>query len=71
MIPDEAVEAAAGELVEMRRVGEHSSYEYARAALKAAAPHLMAQGWDEGYEAKDSEYPFGPRFTNPYRKATP
>lgn len=47
MIPDAAVEAAADKFVEMRREGEHSSIEYARAALEAAAPHMAAQALDE------------------------
>lgn len=37
------------------------------AALEAAAPFLMAQAWDEGYETKDGEYPFGALAINPYR----
>jgi len=58
-ISDDAVEAGAAILVEMRRAGEHSSYEYAQAVLEAAAPHLeqvpgayipeMAQAWEEGF----------------------
>jgi hypothetical protein len=41
----------------------------ARAALEAAAPNLLAGAWDEGYDARASEYPFGDVYYNPYRSA--
>lgn len=53
MIPDEAIEAAAEALVSST-LGERSGinweefFEAARGALKAAAPQLMAQAFDEG-----------------------
>ena len=42
----------------------------ARAALEAAAPHMLAEVWDEGFEdgkRQDAEGDDGPRFVNPYR----
>lgn len=42
-ISDEAVIAAAAKLVQMRRTGKHSSYEYAQAVLEAAAPYIMSE----------------------------
>jgi hypothetical protein len=73
-IPDEAVEAAFRAIVGGNEVtgpdiaGDFLTTEQITAILEAAAPHLMAAAWDAGYEAKDSEYPFGPRYSNPYRK---
>jgi len=79
VIPDEAVEAAAAKLPAIWS----SSPVYRdnlRAALEAAAPHLMAAAWDEGYLAcvddafRDKELgKTGQRLEdgqqNPYRKA--
>jgi hypothetical protein len=47
-ISDEAVEQAQEQLDAM---GVSVSKKYMRAALEAAAPHLMAQAWDEGQSA--------------------
>ena len=47
MIPDEAVEAAYEELDENAR--EYIGRAGIRAALAAAAPHLLAAAWDAGY----------------------
>jgi len=74
--PDEAVEAAAwaldpqtmgsgGALAE--KFKEETRAE-ARRILEAAAPHLLAQGWDEGYEGAVDAYD-GRNVSNPYRKA--
>lgn len=45
-----------------------------RAALKAAAPHMLAAAWDEGEEAGGlnrglEEYPHLEQAANPYRTA--
>ena len=60
MIPDEAVEAAAraifesrsrmewNEMNELFRGAKESTRKEARAALEAAAPHLMAAAWERG-----------------------
>jgi len=37
-----------------------------RIALEAAAPHMMAAAWDEGYTTGNAHN--GRRDTNPYRK---
>ena len=70
MIPDEAVEAAAAKLPAIWS----SSPVYRdnlRAALEAAAPHLMAAAWDEGYEQADYDAPHSIKSDNPYRKYGP
>lgn len=46
MIPDEAVEAAAKVIP---GPSEPYAQEIARAALEAAAPHMLAQAWDEAH----------------------
>lgn len=43
LVPDDAVEAAVDKLVRMREEGEHSSYEYARAVVEAATPHILRE----------------------------
>jgi len=84
VIPDEAVEAAGDVLVYHQRQGikgcacgwaepgrsfpEHQ----ARIALEAAAPHLMAEAWDEGElagytNAGAEQWGYDQKF-NPYRK---
>ena len=68
MIPDEAVEAAAKVMFE-HKDREVTFREVARAALEAAAPHLMAAAWDEGFAADDFEVSIG-MDRNPYRKPT-
>jgi len=57
VIPDEAVEAAAEAIDYALQTGMGVG-DMARDALEAAAPHLLAQGWDEGYKAGlfDKEY---------------
>lgn len=54
MIPDEAVDAAVDALLGSRLgdrpgISGEEFVEAAIAALEAAAPHLMASAWDEGY----------------------
>jgi len=73
VIPDEAVEAAAAKLPAIWS----SSPVYRdnlRAALEAAAPHLMAAAWGEGYGAGwndcllELENGGAKMSANPYRK---
>ena len=73
MIPDGAVEAAHKAWREQAAL-EGSIFEYnLRAALEAAAPHLMAAAWDEGKDAvwtfMSNTDPRRDRPSNPYRKA--
>lgn len=42
--------------------------EAARDILEAAAPHLMAEAWDEGYRGCYDRYMYDPAPSNPYRK---
>ena len=59
-----------------REASERDDYERrARAALEAAAPHLMAEAWDEGYDrAETDHYETGFWTTrlraNPHRKGS-
>jgi flagellar biosynthesis/type III secretory pathway protein FliH len=83
-IPDEAVEAAHKAWRE-QAAQEGSIFEYnLRAALEAAAPHLMAEAqakaYDKGYthgreDGSMSHFSLSQRAAksrkNPYRKATP
>jgi len=64
--PTAAVEAAREQLDEM---GVFVSKKYMRAALEAAAPHLMAQAWDEGYITCETDSPYKPDSPNPYGAA--
>lgn len=73
-IPDEAVEAASAVVPAGASVDKDDLV----AILKAAAPHIMAQAWDEGAEADAAvacEYPCGscdgcngPELVNPYKR---
>ncbi len=78
-IPDEAVEAAAkAVLANFHGPDDHHSTWHlnpktvARAALTAAAPHLHAEAWDEGWRKCES-YVDGPDWSqlpvNTYRAA--
>ena len=67
MIPDEAVEAAAKYLTEKFNWNGELVPATAREVLEAAAPHLMAAAWDEGYEGAVDAYD-GRNVSNPYRK---
>ena len=81
MIPDEAVEAGlAAHLSFKNQRSMDNSANLIRRILEAAAPHLMAAAWDEGYLAcvddifRDQELgKTGHRLEdgqqNPYRKA--
>jgi len=77
VIPDEAVEAAAWAL-DLQTMGsggalagkfKEQTRAEARHILEAAAPHLMAAAWDEGYECAVDAYD-GRNVSNPYRKPT-
>ena len=84
MIPEAAVEAAAramydstaheGDWDDIATDGEKATgMAYARAAIEAAAPHLIqaakAEAWDEGWDsfAGFDSRPAGPYPPNPYR----
>ncbi len=58
MIPADAVEAARGVLLPYVDDEHFDLSDVARAALEAAAPYMLKQGWDEGYKAGlfDKEY---------------
>lgn len=79
-IPDEAVEAAAKALYQNTLTswdGAHARTKElcrrdARAALEAAAPHLLAEAWREGCaEGLACDWDKGAEFLplNPYRKS--
>jgi hypothetical protein len=74
VIPEAAVEAAAKAMA----FSDHNDTEAwtaykndARAALEAAAPHLIqaakAEAWDEGYRGCYERYMYEPVPDNPYR----
>ena len=75
MIPNEAVQAAAKAYrAKVEWIDRHSRDDYGRedelamrAALEAAAPHMLAGAWDEGYEAADYDAPHALAPRNPYR----
>jgi acyl-CoA reductase-like NAD-dependent aldehyde dehydrogenase len=80
-IPDEAVKAAAKSFM----IGAWGRYDpeevprilnAVRESLVAAAPHLMAQAWDEGYVAGEDHGEWEaapvreePSHANPYKQA--
>ena len=74
MIPDEAVEAAAKYLTEKFNWNGELVPATAREVLEAAAPHLMAAAWGEGYGAGwndcllELENGGAKMSANPYRK---
>jgi hypothetical protein len=86
VIPDEAVEAAAVGISsalfrnkEWARLDEEARQQFrrdARAALESAAPHLLAQGWDEAVttlymgNAINQDHMKTMWTQNPYRKPT-
>lgn len=54
MIPDDAVEAAlAAQLSFKNQRGMDNNANLMRHILEAAAPHLMAAAWQEGFECGD------------------
>lgn len=73
MIPAEAVEAAIKGFTV--RAQDHSTpstgevfKECLTAALEAAAPYMLAEAWDAGYEQADSDAPHAIKSENPYRQ---
>ena len=76
MIPEAAFRAAEATYMETiveLRLAEGGGFKVAsqqrraiRAALEAAAPHLMAEAWDEGRNADDFSVSIGYE-KNPYR----
>jgi len=71
---DAAVIAAAK--IAWARYGSRPDHTYLRAILEAAAPHLMAEAWDEGFwkgaewvesAGENSRSTSQRRFTNPHR----
>ena len=76
----EAVEAAVDALI-ASKLGDHPGIngeefvEAAQAALEAAAPYMLAEAWDEGYDRAESDH-YGTGFWatrlhgNPYRRPT-
>ena len=70
VIPDEAVEAATAALLKAwgyATTSDSGTSADIRIALEAAAPHIMAQGWDEGYRGCYERYMYEPVPPNPYR----
>lgn len=71
MIPAEAVEAA--QRVAYERYGSRPDTAYLRTILEAAAPHMLAGAWLEGYGSGelDGRYDANgheePNMRNPYR----
>jgi hypothetical protein len=69
VIPDVAVEAAARAIAaqDMRGYDWESFIPDAKAALEAAAPHMLAEAWDLGHVAAavDAKYG-GKEALNPY-----
>jgi hypothetical protein len=65
-ISDEAVEASYKGFMEIGRGG--TIRQAISRALEAAAPHLMAQAWDEGRQADDFSVSTGFE-KNPYRSS--
>jgi len=63
-ISGEAVEAAMRSIYSKPGIVTESDV---RAALAAAAPHMLAQAWDEGYTMSEIDSPFEPDTPNPYR----
>lgn len=76
-ISDEAVEAAGRAYrAKVEWIDRHSRDDYGRevelgvrAALEAAAPHLMAGAWDEGGRAAVGHHDTGYPIRNPYKAA--
>ena len=66
MIPEAAVEAATDALQQFALIKDRDGLQawdaYARAALEAAAPHMLAEAWARGNRAARGR-------PNPYRSA--
>jgi hypothetical protein len=77
MIPAQAVEAAAlavfvqsYERADWNLVVHQTKQRYirdARTALEAAAPHMLAEAWEEGRQAEEDAPPLHRAAPNPYR----
>ena len=74
-IPDEAMRAAIKAMetvtpppgVELSEwLSRHGPFSLLAGAVAAAAPHLMAEAWDEGYTIGNAHN--GRRDANPYRR---
>lgn len=69
VIPTEATEAAA-DMIGSLRLGDRQKFlTEAQLILEAAAPHMLAGAWDEGWDtfAGFDSRPGGPYPANPYR----
>ena len=64
MIPEAAVEAAVKELERSQDIG-YSTWWTVQNVLEAAAPHMLAEAWDEGFAIGNRHD--GRRDANPYR----
>jgi hypothetical protein len=67
VIPDAAVEAALNAFYRGSAPVHPHDIASMRAALEAAAPHMMEQAWDEGYFAAVLQAKIGRPARNPYR----
>lgn len=69
MIPEAAVEAAAKRLAILNSdAGDQlTDHEWARELLEAAAPHMLAEAWDEGFITAEDEVHYHHKSPNPYR----
>jgi len=68
-IPDAATEAAAKMIAGIEQTDWERWEDIAEHALRAAAPFLLAQAWDEGYTMCEVDSPYEPDSPNPYRSA--
>jgi len=72
-VPYDAVVAAAGALWDSFDSGVDDFEQQAHAALEAAAPHMLAEAWDEAIQVADDEgcllyhQAKGLKAANPYR----
>lgn len=73
MIPEAAVEAVMIAWLDRSKApGSWSLEEEVRAALKAAAPHMLAAAWDAAYQAALEDEGLNRATTrNPYDRPTP
>lgn len=51
----------------MLRIGPAVTIRDIITILEAAAPHMLAEAWDEGYDAADYDAPHSIKRPNPYR----
>ena len=71
MIPEAAVEAAGQALRGAFDWGVADFDKQARAALEAAAPHMLAEAWDDGHSAGIDHADGLDGGSNPYDRPTP